>query len=82
MLLPVAVSLTKKDNWRNREMRCFYCEGTGKFKKPLNEKEYDEVFDKYDAMGCFSLGECRQKALDAAGYEPVTCPKCNGTGEG
>ena len=63
-------------------MRCFYCEGTGKFKKPLNEKEYDEVFDKYDAMGCFSLGECRQKALDAAGYESVTCPKCNGTGEG
>ena len=62
-------------------MRCFYCESTGKFKKPLDEAKYEEVFDKYDAMGSFSMGDCRKKALDEVGYELVVCPKCNGTGE-
>lgn len=61
-------------------MRCVMCEGTGKFKQPSNENVYNDTFDKYDAMGTFTMGECREKALEKSGFHLIHCPKCNGTG--
>ena len=60
--------------------KCFWCEGTGKFKKPRDEKEYSELFDKYDAPGTLSMGECRERALKKVGYDLIKCERCNGTG--
>lgn len=61
--------------------KCYLCSGTGKYQKPKDGKEYDRVFDKYDDMGIFSLGECRKKALDEVGYDVLECPNCKGTGK-
>ena len=61
-------------------MRCFYCDGTGKYKEPKNEDVFDDFYEKYDNMGSFSAEECREKALDKSGYTLITCPKCHGTG--
>lgn len=60
--------------------KCFWCEGTGKLKKPRDEKKYSELFDKYDAYGTLSMGECRAKALKEVGYDLIECEHCNGTG--
>lgn len=59
---------------------CFWCEGTGKFKKPRDEEKYSEIFDRYDAPGTLSMGECRKRALEEVGYDLVKCKHCNGTG--
>ena len=61
--------------------RCFWCEGTGKFKKPKDEKSFDEWFDYYDSPGVLPMGECRELALKKVGYDLIECPKCNGTGQ-
>ena len=60
--------------------KCFWCEGTGKFKKPRAEKKYSELFDRYDAPGTLTMGECRKRALKEVGYDLVKCEHCNGTG--
>ena len=68
--------------WNGGNMeKCSWCEGTGKFKQPKDVKQYEEIFDKYDAPGTLTMGECREKALDEVGYYLVECPKCKGTGE-
>ena len=59
---------------------CYYCNGTGKFKQPINEEAFDIAFDHYDDHGYMTLGETREKALEKVGYTLIQCPKCNGTG--
>ena len=59
-------------------MRCSYCEGTGKFKSPLNEEEYEKRFDYYESKADFiSMGQCRERALADVGYTLIDCPYCN-----
>lgn len=54
-----------------------FCDGTGKYKKPNNEEEYDRVFDIYDSKsGFLSMGEIREKALNDVGYTEIDCPYC------
>ena len=62
-------------------MECILCNGTGIYKKPTNQKEYEKIWEKYDDMGVFTMHECREKALDETGFEKVVCPDCNGTGK-
>lgn len=58
-------------------MKCSYCEGTGKFKKPNNDEEYSRRFDYYADKAYFiSMGEAREKALDDVGYTLIDCPYC------
>ena len=59
---------------------CFLCDGTGKYKKPIDEAKYDKQFDKYAEF--LSMGEARQKALEEAGYTLIVCPEYGGTGKG
>lgn len=61
--------------------RCFWCDGTGKFKQPRNEEKYNQLFDMYDAPGVLTMGECREKALEEVGYDLIKCTHCNGTGQ-
>lgn len=60
--------------------KCFWCDGTGKFKQPRDQKKYDMIFDHYDSPGTMTMGECREKALEEVGYDLITCEHCNGTG--
>jgi hypothetical protein len=52
----------------------------GNSKKPRDEEKYSEIFDRYDAPGTLSMGECRKRALEEVGYDLVKCKHCNGTG--
>ncbi len=62
--------------------KCFWCDGTGKFKKPKDEAAYDKAFDHYDQLADFiSMGEMREKALADVGYTVIECPYCGGSGE-
>lgn len=59
-------------------MKCSYCDDTGKFKKPNDEKEYERLFDIYSDKACFvSMGEAREKALNRVGYTLIDCPYCH-----
>lgn len=60
--------------------KCFWCDGTGKFKQPRDNEMFDKIFDSYDSAGIFNMGECREKALKETGYDLVQCKHCNGTG--
>ena len=60
--------------------KCFWCDGTGKFKKPRDKEKFDQLFDYYDSPGTLSLGECRERALEKTGFDLVKCEHCNGTG--
>ena len=42
--------------------KCYWCEGTGKFKKPIDEEKYNQLFDTYDAPGVLTMGEFREKS--------------------
>ena len=65
----------------SKKRACFYCNGTGKYKKPLDEDAFDKRFEHYDSMACFiSMGEMREKALKDVGYTLIDCPCCGGTG--
>lgn len=61
-------------------MKCGMCKGTGKLKMPKDEQVFDYEFERLDSAGVFSLGECREKALEKSGYTIEKCPECNGTG--
>lgn len=61
--------------------KCFWCEGTGKYKKPNKEEKYNQLFDMYDAPGVLTMRECRERALKEVGYELIRCPYCHGTGK-
>lgn len=58
-------------------MKCLKCDDTGIFKRPLNVEKYEEEFDRLDAPGTLTMGECRDKALKYAGYEEVPCNDCS-----
>ncbi len=61
--------------------KCFYCEGTGKYKKPNDEEKFDKLFDLYADKAYFiSMGEAREKALAEVGYTEIVCPNCGGSG--
>ena len=60
--------------------KCFWCDGTGKFKKPRDKEKFDQLFDYYDSPGPLSMGECRERALEKTGFDLVKCEHCNGTG--
>lgn len=62
-------------------MKCSFCNGTGKHEDPINKKEFDRVFDRLDAPGNLTMGECRERALEASGYTIIDCPRCHGKGE-
>lgn len=61
---------------RNRSV-CSYCNGTGKYKRPNDEAEYDRRFDWYaDKADFISHGEARERALRDVGYTLIDCPYC------
>ena len=61
--------------------RCYWCDGTGQFKKPRDEEKYSELFDRFDSPGTLTMEECRHRALKKVGYDIIKCPHCDGRGE-
>lgn len=62
--------------------KCYWCDGTGRFKKPKDDDAFDKAFDRYDKLAHFiSMGEMRQRALEDVGYTEIECPYCGGSGE-
>ena len=65
----------------SNKIPCFYCDGTGKYKEPLDDEAFDKRFDHYDSMAHFiSMNEMRERALEDVGYRLIDCPYCGGTG--
>lgn len=65
-----------------KKRMCSYCDGTGKFKKPLDEERFERRFDYHADKAYFiSHGEAREKALADVGYTLIVCPMCEGKGE-
>lgn len=60
--------------------KCWYCEGTGKYKKPLNKEEFDKEFDRLEDLAIFNTFQCREMALEETGYTIEKCQNCHGTG--
>jgi hypothetical protein len=57
-------------------MICFYCNGTGKYNKPLDEEYYSEYFDKFYDSGLLGGKTDDDMSLTEAGYEEIACPYC------
>ena len=69
------------DKANRKERICSYCDGTGKYKKPNDEEQYERKFDHFADKAYFiSMGEAREKALADVGYTLIDCPVCGGRG--
>lgn len=62
--------------------KCWYCEGTGKIKKPnVSEDVFDDFVDREMDKGYFVNGYmAMEKAYKEFGYTEKECPHCKGTG--
>ncbi len=58
--------------------KCFYCEGTGKIKKPNDEERFERIVDCEMQKGDFiSYDMAEKKAYNIVGYTEIDCPYCN-----
>lgn len=58
-------------------MKCNLCNGTGKYKKPNDEKEFERLVDIEMDKGYFvNLEMAQEKAYQRIGYTIVDCPNC------
>ena len=58
-------------------MNCKYCNDTGKYKKPNDEKEFDEIIDREMDKGYFvNIEDAKEIAYKKVGYTMVDCPFC------
>ena len=59
-------------------MKCNLCNGTGKYKKPNDEKEFERLVDIEMDKGYFvNLEIAQEKAYQRVGYTIVDCPYCS-----
>ena len=58
-------------------MNCIYCKGTGKYKKPNDQEQFDKLVDIEMEKGYFvSIDIAEKKAFDKVGYTIIDCPYC------
>ena len=58
-------------------MKCNLCNGTGKYKKPNDEKEFERLVDIEMDKGYFvNLEMAQEKAYQRVGYTVIDCPYC------
>lgn len=58
-------------------MKCTFCEGTGKYRKPKNQEKFDELVDiEMDKAYMVNYAMAEEKAYDIVGYDIVDCPFC------
>lgn len=58
-------------------MSCNYCKDTKKYKKPNDQKKFDELVDIEMEKGYFvNLAMAEEKAYKAVGFTIVDCPIC------
>ena len=58
-------------------MKCRYCNGTGKYKKPNDEERFDRFVDYEMEKGYFVNYEmAEEKAYKEVGYTLIDCPYC------
>lgn len=58
-------------------MICSYCGGTGKYKKPNDEKEFEKLVDReMDKSYFVNYTMAEEKAYKEVGYTFVDCPYC------
>lgn len=63
-------------------MKCDYCNGTGKYKKPNDQEKFDNLVDCEMEKGYFvNLEMAEEKAYKAVGYTVIDCPNCQGNQE-
>ena len=58
-------------------MKCNLCNGTGKYKKPNDEKEFDRLVDiEMDKGYHINYEMAAEKAYKHTGYTVIDCPHC------
>lgn len=56
-------------------MKCYYCNDTGKYKKPNNQEKFDEIIDYETEKSDFVNYEMAEKrAYKEVGYTLIDCP--------
>ena len=59
-------------------MKCYYCNDTGKYKKPNNQEKFDEIIDYETEKSDFVNYEMAEKrAYKEVGYTLIDCPYCS-----
>ncbi len=59
-------------------MKCNLCNGTGKYKKPNDEKEFDRLVDiEMDKGYQLNYAMAAEVVYKRIGYTVVDCPHCN-----
>ena len=62
-------------------MKCYYCNDTGKYKRPNNQEMFDHLVDIEMDKGYHVNAEiAREKAYKAIGFTVIDCPYCNTIG--
>ena len=60
-------------------MSCIYCNGTGKYKKPNDERAFERLVDIEMEKADFRSGEdAVMRAYKRVGYTEIDCPYCKG----
>ena len=58
-------------------MKCPYCKGTGKYKKPNDQKKFDNLIDIEMEKAYFvNYDMAEEKAYKEVGYTLIDCPYC------
>ena len=58
-------------------MKCSYCGGTGKYKKPNDQTEFDRLVDREMEKAYFvNYAMAEEKAYKEVGYTLIDCPYC------
>lgn len=58
-------------------MKCRYCNDTGKYKMPKDQKEFDRLVDlEVDKAYTVNYAMAEEKAYKKVGYTIVDCPYC------
>ena len=62
-------------------MKCRYCNGTGKYKKPNNQERFDKLINCEMEKGYFvNYKMAEEKAYKEVGYTLIDCPYCEKDG--
>lgn len=57
--------------------KCYFCDGTGKYRRPKDEERFEKLVDREMEKGYFvNIAMAQEKAYKEVGYDIIDCPHC------